>query len=215
MPEYPKDPNPWLGIPACDYEAHMGAPEVDQLAALNRIFAEIYAEVLPQRLLVLGCTTGNGFEHIDPGLTRRVVGIDINPEYLEVAGTRFGRDLPGLELVRECAERCEFEGNAFEMVHAALFFEYMPPGPVLEKIARWLAPGGILAAVLQLPSPEQEAVSPTVVTSIRSLARIMRLLPPDRLREQALLAGLRPVRSWEHPLKSGKRFHVGLFTRER
>jgi hypothetical protein len=29
--------------------------------------------------VVLGCATGNGFEHIDPLVTRRVVEIDINP----------------------------------------------------------------------------------------------------------------------------------------
>jgi ABC-type sugar transport system substrate-binding protein len=30
----------------------------------------------------VGCAAGNGFEHVDPRVTRTVVGIDINPDYL-------------------------------------------------------------------------------------------------------------------------------------
>ena len=82
-------PNPWLTISAEDYEAHMASPEVGQLQVLNQLFKVVLEEHRPESMAVLGCSTGNGFEHIDPSTTRRVVGIDINPSYLAVARKRF------------------------------------------------------------------------------------------------------------------------------
>ena len=58
--------NPWLTIPAEDYEAHMASPEVGQLQVLNQLFKMVLEEHRPESLAVLGCSTGNGFEHIDP-----------------------------------------------------------------------------------------------------------------------------------------------------
>jgi ubiquinone/menaquinone biosynthesis C-methylase UbiE len=91
--------NPWLQIPASDYEAHMALPEVAQAQALSKLMASALVQYTPASLAVIGCTTGNGFEHINTAYTHRVVGIDINPAYLEILETRFGERIPGLELV--------------------------------------------------------------------------------------------------------------------
>ena len=77
--------NPWLGIPAADYEGHMGDPRVAQLRLLGDVFEESLREFRPAAVVVPGCATGNGFERIDPAATRRIVGIDINPEFLALA----------------------------------------------------------------------------------------------------------------------------------
>jgi len=53
--------NPWLQIPAEDYEGHLSVPNVDQLQMLNKIFANVLNEVPPQSIAALGCTTGNKF----------------------------------------------------------------------------------------------------------------------------------------------------------
>ncbi len=58
--------HPWLRIPARDYEAHMAHPEVAQAQAIGRLFASALAEYAPKSLAVFVCTTGNGFEHMDP-----------------------------------------------------------------------------------------------------------------------------------------------------
>jgi SAM-dependent methyltransferase len=79
--------NPWLTVPASDYEGHMTA--AGQLPALSAIFRGVYLEQRPRRVTVLGCATGNGFEHIDPAMTEEVIGVDINAAYLEVARKRF------------------------------------------------------------------------------------------------------------------------------
>ena len=75
--------NPWLDIPPDDYENHMSSPEVQQLQALNTLFKKVLDTVRPSSLAVIGCTTGNGFEHIDTRVTKRIVGIDINAAGLE------------------------------------------------------------------------------------------------------------------------------------
>ena len=46
---------------------------------------------------ILGIAGGNGLEHIDPAITTRTVGIDINAEYLEVVAQRHP-NLHALEL---------------------------------------------------------------------------------------------------------------------
>lgn len=79
--------NPWLKIPASDYEGHMEA--VGQRALLGQIFRDVYSLVRPRRLAILGCATGNGFEYVDTAITERIVGVDINPDYIEIARRRF------------------------------------------------------------------------------------------------------------------------------
>jgi ubiquinone/menaquinone biosynthesis C-methylase UbiE len=91
--------NPWLDIPAGDYEGHMSHQSVGQLQALNDIFAEIVVTFEPRRLAVLGCATGNGFEHIRPDVTESVIAVDINREYLDILMTRHLAGLPGLRVI--------------------------------------------------------------------------------------------------------------------
>jgi hypothetical protein len=208
--------NPWLSIPAADYEGHMGAAGVGQLAPLAEIFAQVYAAVRPASVAVLGCATGNGLEAIDPALTPRIVGVDVNPEYLAVARRRHARLGAALDL--RCADllACDLGAGAFALVHAALIFEHLEPAALAARIAGWLAPGGTCAAVLQLARGTGAAagVSPTKFTSLRALSGTMRLLAPDELRRSFAPHGLTESRAWEVPLPGDKAFHVGFFRRD-
>ncbi len=130
------DVHPWLHIPAADYEGHMGPAGVDQLAPLSRSFADVYRRLLPPRVAVLGCATGNGFEHVDLAVTRRLVGVDIHPEYLALARRRHARLAPVLELLCRPAETCDLGAGSLDLVFAGLFFEYVDPAPMLDRIAQ-------------------------------------------------------------------------------
>jgi len=202
----PDGGNPWLAIPAADYEGHMAAPAVGQLAVLNRLFAAEYLELQPRRLAVLGCATGNGFEHIDPAVTARVVGVYLNPEYVEIAQRRYGAALPRLELICADLAECDFAACSFDLVYAGLLFEYVEAGPLLTRISRWLCPGGVLAAVLQQEAADRAAVTPTVYASLKKLEPSMRLVPPAEFLALAATVGLSFVHEREVPLASGKRF---------
>jgi SAM-dependent methyltransferase len=203
-------PSPWLAIPAADYEGHMGPDGVDQLAPLAAIFAEVYAALRPSSLALLGCATGNGLDALDPAVTRRIVGVDINPAYLEIARRRHAGLGAALELLCADLARCELAPGAFELVHAALVLEHVDPEALVARIARWLAPGGTCAVVLQLERGAPP-VSPTRFASLQALAGSMHLLSPDEARVLFAAQGLDERRDWEVPLPGGKAFYVGLY----
>jgi GrpB-like predicted nucleotidyltransferase (UPF0157 family) len=204
------DRNPWLSIPAEDYEGHMASPAVQQLGYLNEVFRETLAETRPAALAVPGCTTGNGFEHI-PAATARIVGIDIHPGYLDTLRERFARRLPGLELIRADVRDPALAFDSLDLVHCALVLEYVRPEEAVGKFAGWLRRGGMLSVVLQLPSGEHAPVTETPFTSVRVLEPCLRLVPPQRLDELAAAAGLSAVRRRIDTLPTGKRFFVGLY----
>lgn len=202
--------NPWLQIPVSDYEGHMSHPAVQQLPYLNAVFREILLEFQPSEIAVLGCSAGNGFEHIPPS-TKRIIGIDINPKYLDVVRRRHGDRLPGLELV--CADilDCTIAAHSMDLVHGALFFEYVDPAAAMERIATWLRAGGVLSLVLQLAAAHGSPVTETPYESLRSLQAIMKLASPELIQDLASRHGLEPLRTRVDTLPTGKRFHVGLY----
>ena len=202
--------NPWTVVPAADYERHMGSQGVNQLATLSAIFEEVYAAAQPDRLLLLGCATGNGLEHVNPAVTKRIVGVDVNLQYLGVARQRFIGLGARLELYCAEAERFRTPPASFDLVHAALVFEYLHPEPLVRRIAEWLAPRGACSVVLQLPGGEGP---PPPSKTMQLIARAMRLVPPDELTRLLEHYGLPLRRSKTVPLEHGKRFWAGVFGR--
>ncbi len=89
--------DPWLSIPLADYEGHMGADNVQQLSALSGLFKRALDVCLPDSVAILGIAGGNGLEHANPAIIKRIVGVDINPGYLDEVRRRFVTH-PNLEL---------------------------------------------------------------------------------------------------------------------
>ena len=171
--------NPWLSIPAADYDGHMGPDGADQQAPLAAIFAQVYAASRPSSVALLGCATGNGLGAIDPAVTPRIVGIDLNPEYLAVARQRHA-DLGGALDLR-CADLLtwQLEGGGFALIQAALVFEHVDPTALAARIASWLEPAGICSVVLQLQRGARPAtpVAASRFSSLQALAGSMHLVP--------------------------------------
>jgi SAM-dependent methyltransferase len=205
-------PNPWTVVPAADYERHMGPEGVDQLAPLAAIFQESYLAAQPDRLLVLGCTTGNGLEHVNPAVTKRIVGVDVNLQYLGIARQRFFHLGPKLELYCQEAEKFRSPPGSFDLVHAALIFEYLLPEPLVRRIAEWLGDAGTCSVVLQLPGG---VGPPSPTKTMQLIQRAMRLVSPDELTQLFEHYGLPRKRARTVPLKHGKSFWVGTFGRSK
>jgi len=192
----------------------MALPEVAQTQALSKLIASVLKEYTPESLAVIGCTTGNGFEHVDHTNTRRVVGVDINAAYLSVLKARFADKIPRLELIEADITAPDFGIDPVAMVFAALVFEYVDVARALRSIARCLAQGGILVAVLQLPSSESAPVTATRYKSLENLAPIMNLVSPPEFYHMCTSLGLQQVKTDSIPLKRGKAFFVGFYRKD-
>jgi len=191
----------------------MGPEGVGQLAVLADLLGQACQELQPRRVLVLGCATGNGFDRVDPTVTDWLIGVDLNPEYLALARARYAASWFGrLELIGTDIEDLVQPPQSQDLVFAGLIFEYLELEPLLERVAGWLAPGGVCEVVLQLPSAASAPVTPTRFESMRRLAMIMRLVSPGALEAAAKRAGLVACAPREIPLPLGKRFHVQRLT---
>jgi trans-aconitate methyltransferase len=203
--------NPWQQIPSNEYEAHMSAPHVQQLQILNEIFRKVLDQFNPRSICVLGCTNGNGFEHLIGRETETILGVDINYKYLAECRAWFAEDLPALNLV--CANIDEFEmsNSNLDLIHAALIFEYIDVKRAIHKVSNWLRYGGILSVVLQLNSETSEPVSETPYESIKNLSSIIKLVDERNFVYTAEKSGLKEIYSTQINLQKGKKFYVGYF----
>jgi len=202
--------NPWLNVPLADYEGHMNSPGVAQLEALSELFAEALKQCRPESVAVMGIAGGNGLERIDSSVTHRVVGIDINPAYLDVVRQRFGH-MQGLDLM--CANLAEkiVTLPPVQLVHAALVFEHAGAGPCLDNALSMVGHGARLSVVLQLPSETEPGVGNGRFPSMQTLSAGFILIDPATLRETIEARGFRIVCESRRGLPAGKAFWMGLF----
>ena len=202
--------DPWLSIPLADYEGHMGADNVRQLSALSDLFKRTLDVCLPDSVAVLGIAGGNGLEHVRATTVERVIGIDINPQYLDAVRRRFVAH-PTLELHCVDVARDELHLDPVSLVHAALFFEHAGLGRALSNAVSLVAPGGHLSVVLQLPEREQQNVSATSYPSMQTLAGSFALIDVSRFRALTEQLGLRLLTEELRPLGTGKTLWLGIF----
>ena len=203
--------SPWLDIPLADYEGHMSSPGIGQADMLARQFAALLAEWTPASAAVIGCAGGNGFDRINVGVTQRVVGIDINPQYIQELAYRYAATIPGLELyVRDIQEPLERIAPV-DLIYAALVLEYVEPRPVLRNLRSICRAHGILATMLQLPSERAAAIADSPFASLKGLAPALHLVSPDVVTVAAAEAGFAPVASARISLASGKEFMAQVF----
>ena len=192
----------------------MALSEVAQAQALSNLMASALTTYTPLSLAVVGCATGNGFEHINAAHTKRVVGIDINPDYLKILENRLGGNIPHLELITADITAPDFSIDPVAMVFAGLVFEYVDVLLALRRIAQCLTAGGLLLAVLQKPSSESAPVTPTRYKSLERLSPIMNLVSPMAFSNACGSVGLQEMGSDTIPLKRGKAFFVGCYRKE-
>lgn len=200
--------NPWLEVPLADYEAHMALPQVGQAQMLAETLSSNIEKFAPRSVAILGCAGGNGFEQI-PASVERVVGIDINPAYIEQAQVRSREWERQPELFVGDVQRDGFAFAPVGLLFAGLLFEYVDVASVLERSRSMLCHGGTLVTVLQLPN--EATVSPSPYATVGTLASIFSFVPPDEFRQLAGDAGYQPLGAKTVKAKSGKKFHVQSF----
>ena len=205
--------NPWLAIALEDYEGHMGSDNVRQLAALSDLFKRALDLCTPESVAVVGVAGGNGLERVDPAVTKKIVGLDINARYLAATRQRHGT-LPGLELC--CADLAgePLSLTPVELVHAALVFEHTGLGRCLANTLSLVAPGGKLSIALQLPSAAEQGVTPTRYASMQTLRDSFALIDVSQFRRELEAEGFRLFHQEQRSLPAGKAFWHGIFASE-
>jgi|SoiMethySBSTD1v2_1073268.scaffolds.fasta_scaffold1077636_2 hypothetical protein len=204
--------NPWLDVPLKDYEDHMSSAEVEQLHVLAELFKYALDCCRPESVAVLGIAGGNGLEQIDRSVTKRIVGVDINQQYLEEVQRRF-ETLAGLELHRRDLTEQGFDLAPVAMVHAALIFEHVGLGAALDNAVALVAPGGWLSMVLQLPSVKEDGVASTRYSSLQTLKRDFALIDGDEVQRHLRFKRFHLIEQENRSLPAGKAFWLGIFAR--
>jgi len=190
----------------------MSSANVAQLTALADLFEEILRLYRPESVAILGIAGGNGLDRIDLRVTKRIVGIDIQPCYLDTTRSRY----PQLPLTLHCfdLEHEAISEDAVALVYAAMIFEHTGTGQCLQNAVSLVAPGGSLAVVLQLPSATQTGVSPTQFPSMQSLAEQFNLVDRAKLQQSLESFGFHLHHQTRRNLPAGKVFWLGVFARK-
>jgi hypothetical protein len=202
--------SPWLDIPLADYEGHMALPGVGQAEMLATQFARLLAAWTPQSAAVIGCAGGNGFDRVRVAVTKRLVGIDINPQYIQELAYRYAAKIPGLELyVRDIQEPLGAI-KPVQLIYAALVMEYVEPVAALRNLGALCDPDAILATVLQLPA-HAPLIADSPFSRLQQLAPAIHLVAPEQLAAEAEAQGFALQATRQLSLSSGKAFALQLY----
>ena len=100
----------------------------------------------PVRIVELGCGTGNlTLRLLERYPSARLTIVDASPEMIELARRRAGDDADRLEPMCASFEEVALEDAAFELVTSTISLHHVAEkGPLYERVARALAPGGHL-----------------------------------------------------------------------
>lgn len=117
--------NPWEELELTNYENHMSSESVMQLQSMNTIMKEQFYEYSTKTIMILGIAGGNGLEHIDPQVIEKVIGIDINRDYLDICVERYPQLDGILNIFCTDLTKDEFVFPHADLVIANLLIEYI------------------------------------------------------------------------------------------
>ena len=159
--------NAWKHIKPYDYDAHTSHPNVAQTQMLNRIIKE-QLELLPKErrltacVAMLGITNGNGLEHIIPCGIAKVIGIDINEDFLNECKARY-HDIESrlslfqLDLMTDIAKAVEILSEC-DLIIANQLIKHIHLDNFIRIVAGLPKKKQIISCVIQL-NPDGVAVS--------------------------------------------------------
>jgi SAM-dependent methyltransferase len=103
-----------------------------------------------RRVLDLGCGAGQLAHHLATLDAAEVIGLDVSERMLALARERWAH--PRVTYRREAVEAATFPPARFDLVVSSLVLHYVDDyHGLLGRIARWLAPGGVLVYSIEHP----------------------------------------------------------------
>lgn len=195
--------NPWLEIPHSDYENHMR--EIGQKQVLSRLTEYYLDKYQPSNFALLGCSTGNGLEHVDSKITKTVFAIDINPEYLEITRKRFQNKIKNLNTLHLDIASEELPFSNIDLLIGGLILEYVEPVKALKKIVQTLNKNGVLAIIIQ-KNKNTTSVSKTQYRSLENLSGIFKEVDETKINKFLASFNLKVEKREEITLTENKSF---------
>ena len=194
---------PWLEIPYHDYEEHM--KEVGQSQVLNELTKNILDKYAPKTLALLGCSTGNGLEHIQKNITQTVYAIDVNPGYLEITKKKFSDKIKNIVTLNLDIEKDKLAIKNVDLFFVGLVLEYVEPKVTIKKIIKPINKNGILFIVIQ-KSKRTSFVSKSKYKSLEKLSGISNEVNEDDLNKFLRFNNMELIRREEIELTANKSF---------
>ena len=188
-----------------DYEEHMSHTAVGQLRLLNSLTKKYLAKIKPTACVFLGIAGGNGLEHIDTNITKTVIGIDINQDYLDVTHKRFANKIDSLALLNLDIKRDEAPPIKSDFVWAALLLEYTGIEHALSFTKKILASGGHFIVTIQ-SNNGLHSVSNTGVESVKKAGTVFKSVDLELLLSRAIASGFALNDKEENRLPNEKSF---------
>ena len=204
--------NPWYCIPLADYEGHMELPEIGQSQYISQSIDKITKNELFNTVTIIGCAGGNGFDKLLANGVNKIIGIDINPEYINTAKIRF----PCYNFNVIIDDICDLKNDIsnVDLVIAALVFEYIDIETALNNIYSMLSNNGQLFVILQAPNKNINSISTSKYQSLKFLGSLFQYVSPDELISTAHNKRLILQNISTNKLPSGKEFHEILFVKK-
>ncbi len=197
--------NPWLDVDLSDYVNHMSSPEVGQYQMINECFRNLLSKFNPEKIFVPGCTIGNGFEYINWQKVKKVTALDVNPDFLKVLREKFP-DKECLEIITGDFNTYSGKGWKYDLIFAALFFEYVDIKSALYKFREMMNKSCVLFSIIQLPDAGQSKVSQSRYKSLEKLGPYITLISWKEFDKEINDAGLKIVQGTKRTLVNGKSF---------
>jgi hypothetical protein len=202
--------NVWEHIPLEEYEKHMRHETVGQLQLLNDLTRKYLDQLAPVTAMFLGVSGGNGLEHIDNNITRKVYGIDINTKYLEETRIRFESRIPDLRLINLDIAEDTLEIARVDFIWGALIFEYVEISQCFKFMNNNIQAHGRAVITIQVNNGAS-SISRSGVDSIKLVGQIFKPVDPNELLAFADNCGWAVVDNEENILPNGKALKTYCF----
>jgi SAM-dependent methyltransferase len=119
-------------------------------AAEHADLLALLPDVAGRRALDLGCGAGQFAHHLATRGAAEVVGVDVSARMLELARAQW--EHPRVRYLRAAIEDTRFAPASFDLVVSVLALHYVEDyRGVIERIAGWLMPGGVLVYSTEHP----------------------------------------------------------------
>lgn len=142
------------GLPMAN---HDGGPS----ATIAHFIRDAYPDFRPERILDLGCTTGdNTFPYVDQFPEAEVHGIDVGAPMLRYGHARAAAAGKAVHFSQQNAEQLDFPDESFDIVTSSFFLHEIPvkaTREIFKECRRILKPGGLM---LHFELPPKSEVDP-------------------------------------------------------